>query len=203
MRLGRGLNTLATGLRPIPWKVLVVPVRLEQGARMVTLARGQLAVEVWLSPLTIRLARRGRWLIQGLMLFAQDWSGGDRLIHLTEGVMVEEERDEPVWLAEAELRGRDGAGVELGGKLADGEPFELRVSIADDERVTIEFDINHRLLGNHSAESLGLRPTFSAGLGAGRGFRRSDSSSRTRSSVAPRRRWRPRPRMAPRRRARR
>ena len=54
--------------------------------------------------------------------------------------MVEEERGEPAQLAEAELRGGDGAGVELAGELADGEPFELRVSIPDDERVTIELD---------------------------------------------------------------
>jgi len=155
LRHGVGLNTLATGLRPIPWKVVVVPVRLEQDARTVTLARGQLAVEVWLSPLTISLARRGGWLIQGLTLNAQGWSGGDRLIHLTEGVMVEEERDEPAQLAEAELRCRNGTGVELGGELADGEPFQVRVSIADDERVTIELEINRRLLGNHPAESLG------------------------------------------------
>ena len=118
----------------------MVPVRLEQNARMVTLARAQLVVEVGLSPLTIRLARRGGWLIQELTLFAQEWSGGDRLIHLTEGVMVEEERGEPAQLAEAELRGGDGASVELGSELADGQPLEVRVSIADDERVTIELE---------------------------------------------------------------
>ncbi len=95
----------------------MVPVKLDQGARTVTLAGGRLAVEVGLSPLTIRLTRRGAAVIQELTLFAQEWSGGDRLIHLTEGVLVEEERDEPAQLTQAELRRSDDAHVELAGEL--------------------------------------------------------------------------------------
>jgi len=115
-----------------------------------------------LKPFAVRLVRQDNPVIQELTLFAQEWSGGDRLIHLTEGVMVEEERGEPVQLAEVELCHRDGARIELAGELDGGKPCEVAVSIADGERLTIEFGIGK----NHSAESLGLRPTFSAGSGS-------------------------------------
>jgi hypothetical protein len=116
-------------------------VRVEQDARTATLTRGQLAVEVRLRPVTLRLARAGAPLIEELALFAQGWSGGDRLIHLTEGVIVEEERGEQVQLVAAELRHRDVAEVELAGELEDGEPFDVRVSIAEKERVSVELDL--------------------------------------------------------------
>ena len=66
--------------------------------------------------------------------------GGDRLIHLTEGVIVDEERGERAQLAEAELRSGNQSKVELTGELPSGAPFELRLSIPDDERLTIELD---------------------------------------------------------------
>ncbi len=139
---------------------LAVPVKLEQGARTVTLARGRLAVKVRLRPLTIGVTRGGVPVIQELTLFAQEWSGGDRLIHLTEGVMVEEERDEPARLSEAELRDSDGAGVELAGELAGGEPFEVRVSISDQERLTVELNINRRLRSPRGRRASSLPPTW-------------------------------------------
>jgi len=138
---------------------VAVAVRLGQVGRTVALARGELAVEVRLKPFAVRLVRQDNPVIQELTLFAQEWSGGDRLIHLTEGVMVEEERGEPVQLAEVELCHRDGARIELAGELDGGKPCEVAVSIADGERLTIEFGIR-----NNSAESLGSA-YVSGGLG--------------------------------------
>jgi Glycosyl hydrolases family 31 len=143
-----------------------VPVRVEQDAWTVTLARGQLAVEVRLRPVTLRLTRARAPVIQELTLFAQRWSGGDRLIHLTEGVIVEEERGEPAQLAEAEFCHRDGPGVELAGRLADGEPFEVRVSIADEERVTVELELTNRRMERLIAGWPGRPGERLTGLGA-------------------------------------
>jgi len=96
VNVGWGLNRIATGARSDEAKVVAVAVRLGQVGRTVALARGELAVEVRLKPFAVRLVRQDNPVIQDLTLFAQEWSGGDRLIHLTEGVMVEEERGEPV-----------------------------------------------------------------------------------------------------------
>ena len=117
--LTRSLNRMATGLDRFPGKFrsCAGEARARRRGRPRSL-RGQLAVEVSLSPLAIRIARRDRPLIQGLTLFAQEWSGGDRLIHITEGVIVEEDRGEPERLAEAELRRGEGSEVELAGELA-------------------------------------------------------------------------------------
>jgi Glycosyl hydrolases family 31 len=149
---------MATGPRAIPSKLSVVPVRLEQGARTVTLARGHVAVEVGLRPLSIGLVRRDGSLIRGLRLHSQHWRGGDKLIHLTEGVMLEEDRSEPADLCEAEIQRRDGAGVELSGELAGGQPFELHVSIPERDHLAIALHINCPLGYASGGDAPGSRP---------------------------------------------
>jgi alpha-glucosidase (family GH31 glycosyl hydrolase) len=78
-------------------------VTVEHGAAVVRLARGALAVEVALEPFRIRVLRDGDRLIDPIELFTQPGRGADRFIHLTEGVIPEEERGTAQALARAEL----------------------------------------------------------------------------------------------------
>jgi hypothetical protein len=71
-----------------------MPVSVQaQQAGIARLERGGLTVEVTLDPLSIAVRRAGRPLVDGLTLFTQEGAGRDRLIELTEGVLVEETRE--------------------------------------------------------------------------------------------------------------
>ena len=78
-----------------------------------TLARGALTLEVDLDPLAIRVRRDHRPLIERLTLFTQGGQGADRLIELTEGVIVTEQLEEPAELARAAVIRASDAGVSL------------------------------------------------------------------------------------------
>jgi alpha-glucosidase (family GH31 glycosyl hydrolase) len=114
-------------------------VTLAPEAGFLTLARGRLAVEVELDPLVIRLARDARPLIEELVLFAQDGEGQDRLIELTEGVIVTERLDEPVELARAAVIRATDEGVSLLAPTPSGEA-QVTVSLPSPERVSIAVD---------------------------------------------------------------
>jgi alpha-glucosidase (family GH31 glycosyl hydrolase) len=113
-------------------------VRVEGGTEPASLSRGPLRVEVSMSPLRVRVARRGTTVIDGLGLSAQAWSGRDHLIHLTEGVIPEEERGQAQPISVVEVNYRRAATVSLTA-VAVGREFELWVSLPESERVTIEF----------------------------------------------------------------
>jgi alpha-glucosidase (family GH31 glycosyl hydrolase) len=114
-------------------------VTLAQEAGVVTLARGRLRVEVSLDPVSIRVSREGRALIEDLILFTEAGAGHDRLIELTEGVLVEEVRDEPIALGAATVESAD-SGLSLTAAAADSEA-RIAVTLPDDERVNVAAEV--------------------------------------------------------------
>ncbi len=103
------------------------------------LARGRVRVEVFLRPLSIRIRRGEKTLIDGLTVLAEPGEGHDQLITLTEGVMPREERREPEPVEQAIAQPSGGYWLRLAGWLRGGRAFELSVSLPDPERVLIEF----------------------------------------------------------------
>ncbi len=82
----------------------------------------ELRVEVRLDPLAICVRRGGRTLIDGLALWTRAGTGRDRLITLTEGVVVEETRELAVALGPATVTasGRHALELAIDGAGADG-----------------------------------------------------------------------------------
>jgi hypothetical protein len=107
---------------------------------MATVAAGEIGVEARLRPMSICLTRGGSHLVDAARFFVQEWRGGDRLIHLTEGVIPEEERGIARTIEEAEPLSGDRAALELGGSLDGDRPFELRVSVPERHRAVIELE---------------------------------------------------------------
>jgi alpha-glucosidase (family GH31 glycosyl hydrolase) len=120
-------------------KLSRMAVTLAQEAGVLTLARGRLVVEVGLDPLLIRLSRDGESLIDDLTLFTQEGEGKDRLIELTEGVIVTERLDEPAELARAAVIRATDAGVSLLAPTPAGEA-QVTIALPGAERVSIAVD---------------------------------------------------------------
>jgi alpha-glucosidase (family GH31 glycosyl hydrolase) len=116
-----------------------MPVSVEQTARAVTLTREAVTVEVGLEPLRVRVARLGRPLIDGLTLFTQPGSGHDRLIELTEGVLVEEERGDAVEIPRGDVSRVEPDLVELEAQLATRRAT-LTISLAARDHLELRFD---------------------------------------------------------------
>jgi alpha-glucosidase (family GH31 glycosyl hydrolase) len=133
-------------------------VTLAQEAGVVTLARGRLTVEVGLDPLAIRVRRDHRPIVEELRLFTQQGRGEDRLIELTEGVIVSEQLQPPAELARAAVISASDSGLSLLAPTALGEA-QVTVSLPDPERVGIAVDPSptpfrlgarwHRTSGEH------------------------------------------------------
>jgi alpha-glucosidase (family GH31 glycosyl hydrolase) len=102
------------------------------------LRRGELAVEARLDPLTVEVSRKGRLLLRDLRFRARAGGGRDHLIHLTEGVIPEEEQGELERVAEARVVHADAVAAEINGRLDSGRPFALRLGLPERDRVTIE-----------------------------------------------------------------
>ena len=77
-----------------------------------TLARGTLGVELLSEPLRLNIWRGDRCVVRDLGMWAEAGTGHDRLITLTEGVLPEEEREDPEPLDEltANTPGRRSCG---------------------------------------------------------------------------------------------
>jgi alpha-glucosidase (family GH31 glycosyl hydrolase) len=114
-------------------------VTLGQEAGVVTLARGTLTVEVRLDPVAIRVVRDGVTVIDDLILVTEAGAGHDRLVELTEGVLVEEVRGEPVPLGRATVESAD-SGLSLTAAAADGEA-RIVVALPEDERVSVKAEV--------------------------------------------------------------
>jgi alpha-D-xyloside xylohydrolase len=110
-----------------------------QEAGVVTLARGGLRVEVSLDPLSIRVARDGLQVIDDLVLFTEAGGGADRLIELTEGVLVEEVREGPVPLSGATVEATE-SGLSLTAAAGAGEA-RITVSLRAAERVDVAAEV--------------------------------------------------------------
>lgn len=126
------------------------PVTLEQGTGTVRLARGPVGAEVRLDPFSVRVERSGAELIAGITPFARDGDGGDRLIHLTEGVLVEESLGDAEPVRRAEIAEANGTGVVLAGVGERGRGFEVEVALPEPERLLL------RLRAGGNAFRLGL-----------------------------------------------
>jgi alpha-glucosidase (family GH31 glycosyl hydrolase) len=107
--------------------------------RAITLRRDGLTVVVSLDPLALTVSRRDRELIGELTLFTQPGRGRDRLIELTEGVLVEEELGEraPIETAAAAATEATETVVELDAVTAEGRARVL-VRLAARERLELE-----------------------------------------------------------------
>jgi alpha-glucosidase (family GH31 glycosyl hydrolase) len=114
-------------------------VTLAQEAGVMRLARGAITVEIALEPLTVGIDREGRTLVDHLRLFTQAGSGRDRLIELTEGVLVNETVSEPEPLARATIVDAFAGGVSLLAPTAVGEA-QITLSLLEEERVSIAVD---------------------------------------------------------------
>jgi hypothetical protein len=119
----------------------VAALNLERGGETVTVASAQVDVRVSLRPLTLQVNRANHPIVAGVCLFEQSWRGEDHLIQLTEGVVCEEQRGRPRPISAARLLGRGAGLLELEGELDGGHPFELRISLPERDRVTVELDI--------------------------------------------------------------
>lgn len=116
-------------------------LNLERGSETVTMASAQVGVQVCLRPLTLRISRGNRAIVDGLCLREQSWRGEDHLIQLTEGVICDEERGEARPIAAARPRDRGARHLELEGELERGDPFELRITLPERDLVTIELHV--------------------------------------------------------------
>jgi alpha-glucosidase (family GH31 glycosyl hydrolase) len=94
----------------------------------VEVALGCLAARVRLDPLAITVDRDGRALIGDLTLFTQDGSGGDQLIQLTEGVLVNEELGERAPIGSASVVADRAGELQLA---AGGASIAIRVPEPD------------------------------------------------------------------------
>jgi alpha-glucosidase (family GH31 glycosyl hydrolase) len=107
-------------------------------AREEVLQRGSLSVAIRPSPFGIRISRGARQIVNGLTLWAQAGSGGDRFIQLTEGVIPEESREvqerfEHAWVSRAVA-----SSVELSGLTSGGRPALAALSVPAPDHVVIE-----------------------------------------------------------------
>jgi alpha-glucosidase (family GH31 glycosyl hydrolase) len=120
-------------------KVASMAVTLAQESGVLTLARDDVVVEVHTEPLAFTVRRRGRVLVDGISPFIQAGSGEDKLIELTEGVLVLEQREPEVALGSAVVVDASDQGLTLAAGTADGEA-QVSVSLPDSERVRIAVD---------------------------------------------------------------
>ena len=110
---------------------------LERGAGTVLMASGELEVKVTLDPLLITVERRGEAVFGGMRLALRGGSGSERLIHLTEGVVLEEEwlEPEPITFVEPLSAARGTLG--LRGQVGERR-VEIRLHLPDSGRVVLE-----------------------------------------------------------------
>jgi hypothetical protein len=113
----------------------LVPMALAVG-QGVTLRRGRLQVDVRERPFGVRIVRDGESLISDLALFIQPGRGADRLIELTEGVLVEEERGEAEAIPHAAVVHAGAATVALDATTPYGSA-RIEVSIPTRDRVDV------------------------------------------------------------------
>jgi Glycosyl hydrolases family 31 len=113
---------------------------VQRGTESIALVRGHVRVEVALEPFSIRIERAGVGLVEDGGLWARDGSGGDRLITLTEGVLIEEELGPVDPLAAARWAGESANAVRLEGETASGTRCGLGVAVASPSRVVIDFE---------------------------------------------------------------
>ncbi|MGH2953769.1 MAG: TIM-barrel domain-containing protein [Solirubrobacterales bacterium] len=111
-------------------------VSSDQTPGAAALARGHLTVRVRLDPLSLCIERNGRPLIDGVTLHTQPGSGGDRLIQLTEGVLVEEDRGQPVAIAAATVTEASETGLELDAATAE-RSARIRIGLPAHDHVEI------------------------------------------------------------------
>ena len=131
---------MATRRPPAAGTVREMESAVQRDTGSIALARGPLRVDVALEPFSIRVERAGTCLVADGGLWARDGSGGDRLITLTEGVLVEESLGPADPLAAARWAGDSARGVRLEGETASGRPCALEVGIASASRAVIEFE---------------------------------------------------------------
>ena len=114
-----------------------MPVAVEHGVGTVRLWGREVGVEVRLDPFSIRVERGGVEVVGGLVPFAQAGKGGDRLIELTEGVLVEEELGERESVRAAEVVTAVGGAIQLVGEAESGRAIEVAVAVADAGHVEV------------------------------------------------------------------
>jgi alpha-glucosidase (family GH31 glycosyl hydrolase) len=99
----------------------------------------RLKVEATLEPLELRVRRDGTPLIDGLTLFTQQGEGGDRLIELTEGVLVSEQRGEPAAVGPATVIDGTETTLELDAPTPAGNA-RIAIRLAARDRVEVEVE---------------------------------------------------------------
>ena len=121
---------MAPGVAKLPGMAVSVGQR-------VTLRRDRLEVAVLLDPFVVSIRRDGRELLGDLTLFTQPGAGRDRLIELTEGVLVEEELGERQPVEDVNVLGTTETSLELGASTPAG-PATVALRLPARERVEIE-----------------------------------------------------------------
>ena len=107
-----------------------------------TLVRDDLELRVELDPLRLEISRAGQPVVAGIQPWACGGTGGDKLVQLTEGVLDEERRDAVERPASARVVSAEDSRLEIGGQLDRGGSYELEVTLAEPETVTIELRCN-------------------------------------------------------------
>lgn len=133
---GARVHRIATGGRAAAANLWAMVVSVEPDTGVVTLQRGELVAEIVLEPLTLRLSRRGHPLVDGLTLFTQAGEGHDRLITLTEGVLVEERREEELAVGRADLVEASEDGLALAARHPGGE-LGIRFTLPAPDRLEL------------------------------------------------------------------
>jgi alpha-glucosidase (family GH31 glycosyl hydrolase) len=131
---------MATPHAPRAATVPAMEAAVERGSETISLARGPLRVEIVLDPFSLRVERGGVNLVSDGRLWAQDGSGGDRLITVTEGVLVEERREPSDGVAAARWGGELTDGVRLDGETDGGRRCRIDVAVVSDSHVTVELE---------------------------------------------------------------
>ena len=106
-------------------------------AGIATVKRGELTVDVGLDPLSISVRRGGVAVVDRLELFTQAGGGSDRLIDLTEGVLVEETREDAQALGPGTVVEADDTTLRLE-LVAAGGSATLTVGLPGADRVEID-----------------------------------------------------------------
>jgi alpha-glucosidase (family GH31 glycosyl hydrolase) len=116
------------------------PVPPDVIADGLSLARGEVSLEIALRPFSITVRRGGRRLLRSVGFWTASGTIADHFVHLTEGVLAHEERSpaQRALSARVQQQGEHWVTLELG--LHGGGRAWVGIELEDDEQVTFEFD---------------------------------------------------------------
>jgi hypothetical protein len=117
-----------------------VPTSVSTTPELLLLERGVLRVEIVPRPFSLTIRRAGRRLLRAGGVWVADGSVHDHFVQFTEGVVAGEELAPQERALRAEVARRDQDALELSLLLQGGRQARLRISLAAEDRVSLQLD---------------------------------------------------------------